>query len=58
MEEFLTKKNWVEPDLTVYGDVASLTRGGAPCVIKTPGFGDDWQNQVGDVGSSLPFPCP
>ncbi len=57
MEENVIKKKWVEPDLKVYGDVASLTRGGAPCVRKYPGFGDDWSSQVNDVGSSLPLPC-
>lgn len=57
MENSLAKKNWVEPDLTVYGDVASLTKGGSPCVQKYPGLGDDWQSQVNDVGSSLPLPC-
>jgi hypothetical protein len=60
MDKSLIKKDWVEPDLKVYGDVATLTRGGAPCVIKKPGFGDDWVQAVNDVGSSLPYPgsCP
>lgn len=52
----MEKKQWVAPDLTVYGDVATLTKGGATCVIKRTGLNDDFVQIQGGPGSSVPCP--
>lgn len=51
------KKEWLKPDLTVYGDMTALTQGDGcqdpkppkPCKPKTPGFGDDFSNNISTV---------
>jgi hypothetical protein len=52
----MEKKKWLKPELTVYGDVASLTKGGESCTMKYPGFGDDFVQNTDDNGSSVPCP--
>lgn len=49
------KKEWVKPRLTVYGDMASLTRQncshGAPhCKPKVHGMGDDFSSNISSLG--------
>lgn len=52
----MEKKQWVAPDLTVYGDVATLTKGGASCVMKRTGLNDDFVQNPDAQGSSTPCP--
>ena len=54
----MEKKQWVKPDLAIYGDVATVTKGNAPCVLKVIGFSDDFIQNPDTVGSSVPAPCP
>ncbi len=48
------KKRWVKPCLTIYGDMATLTRGDCDpksgCKPKVRGFGDDFATNISTVG--------
>jgi hypothetical protein len=46
------KKRWVKPCLTVYGDMATLTRQtcGPGCNPKVVGMGDDFSTNISTVG--------
>lgn len=49
-----TKLAWEKPDVTVYGDVASLTQGSPQGTGKNLGFGDDILQVVNTGISSIP----
>lgn len=47
------KKQWVSPDLKIFGDMTTLTQQcpqGQVCKPKTPGSGDDFSNNISTVG--------
>ena len=46
----LNKSIWVEPRLTVYGDMGTLTQGTVECKVR--GLADDLANTISD------FPIP
>ena len=46
----MNKSTWVRPQLTVYGDMGTLTQGTVEC--KTRGLGDDLAVTISD------FPLP
>jgi hypothetical protein len=52
----MEKKQWNTPDLTVYGDVATLTQAGQGCVIKVLGINDDFVQNTDNAGSTSPCP--
>jgi hypothetical protein len=46
------KKTWEKPCLTIYGDMAVLTKGGCGpgCKAKVLGLGDDFASNISTVG--------
>jgi len=55
MENLVDKKlTWEKPDVTVYGDLASLTQGSPQGTGKNLGFGDDILQVVNAGISSVP----
>ena len=59
MDDCKLKKDWITPDLTVYGDMADLTQGSSPNVCKVVGFGDDiLQTPVPGVSTFPGSGCP
>lgn len=47
------KRQWVKPNMTVYGDMATLTRQCSPprCKPKELGFGDDFASNISTISS-------
>ncbi len=55
MEKEVEKKlTWEKPDVTVFGDLASLTQGSPQGTGKNLGFGDDILQVVNAGISSVP----
>ena len=43
-----TKRKWVKPELTLYGDMAALTQSPpcTACKVKVQGLGDDFSDNI------------